>query len=48
MKSLDDKKQAQINRAQQMVIESYENRKNGAKDYTLDEAFDIVQRIVGK
>lgn len=48
MKSLDDKKQVQINRAQQIVIESFESREDGSKDYTLDEAFRVIEKNIAK
>ena len=41
-------KENQINEIQELVIESYEARKDGSKDYTLDEAFEVIEKDITK
>ena len=48
MKTMENKKQTQINKAQKLVIESFESRESGAKDYTLDEAFRVIEKNITK
>lgn len=48
MRKIDNKKQDEIKQVQKLVVESFEIRNNGVLDYTLDEAFGLIQKDIEK
>lgn len=46
MKNVNDKKTEQLLNAQNLVLESYDSRLSGDKDYSQEEAMKIIDSLI--